>query len=191
MSFKYKFGIPEVIAMIVGTLFLVGTGFLMRGAALPYVLETEAIVIVAVSVMFGSSAGSMIAVAATIIYIVVLHVDTSYVHIIAYILMAAGIGHYASYFKVRDGQFGWNEALDFCVIHLLVEGFVWMFFIPFGSFIFFGENLFTLIRENIVSLVFTTLMDLLLVPVFFMVSFLIRREQEHKKNSLKQGLMNR
>ena len=191
MSFKYKFGMPEVVAMIAGTLFLVAVGFLMRGAGLPYVLETEAIVIVAVTAVFGYSAGSVIAVGATIIYMAVLHVDTSYVHILAYIIMAVGIGHYAPSFKIRDGMFKKEEALAFCAVHLLMGSFIWVFLIPFLSFLVTGDNLFELIRESLNSLIFTTLTDLVLVPVFFLVSHLIRKHLENRRSSLKQGLVNR
>ena len=43
-------------------------------------------------------------------------------------------------FGVRDGTFNAVKALDFCVIHLLLEGFVWMFFIPFFEFLLFRKN---------------------------------------------------
>ncbi|MCR5223136.1 MAG: hypothetical protein K6D90_09770 [Lachnospiraceae bacterium] len=184
-SFKYKFGMPEVFAMIVGTVFLVAIGILMRNASLPYVLETEAIVIVVVATLFGPSAGGVIAVGATLVYIAFLHVDTSFVHILAYILLSAGIGHYANDFGVRDGTFNAVKALDFCVIHLLLEGFVWMFFIPFFEFLLFRKNLFDALEKSTYSLIFTTVTDVILVPLFFAISrMIIRRQKRSEKSSL-------
>jgi hypothetical protein len=185
MNFKYKFGMPEVIAMIIGTVFLVAIGFWMRYAALPYVLETEAIVIVLVAALFGASAGGMIAVATTLVYIAFLHVDTSFVHILAYIILAVGMGHYAPDFGVRDGTFNFSKAVDFCVIHLLLEGFVWMFFIPFFEFLLLRKNLFENLEKNTYSLIFTLVTDLILVPIFFAVSRMIAKRSDPKKNSLK------
>ncbi len=191
MNFKYKFGTPEVIAMIVGTLFLVIMGFALRSADIPYAVETEAIVIVIVSVLFGATAGSVVAVAASILYLVMYRFNADFVHIIAFIILASGMGHYAGDFGIREGTFRIKSAVEFCVIHLLLEGIIWMFFIPFFTFLIKRENLFVMLDQCSTSLLFTIVADVILLPLFALISKSVVKWQHYKKNAPSRGLMSR
>ncbi len=188
MTFKYKFGTPEVIAMVAGTLLLFGVGALMRQMGFPFVLEVEAVVVVLITALFGIYAGGMVTVATTIIYIAILHVDTSFVHMAAYIVMAAGIGRYAADYRIREGGFKGRTILDFVVIRMMVDAVIWMFFIPFFSFLTEKKDLYEMIKSGLSSLFFMLLSDLILVPLFIAISAVARNAQKHKKGAVKQGL---
>ena len=175
---------PEVIAMISGTAFLAAVGYLMYQQNVPYIPETASIVIVAIAAIFGSSAGGVTAVASTLVFMMLMHLDVSYVVLFGYILMSVGIGHYAPDFGIRDGAFNKDRALLFLAVHLLMEGFMWVFFVPFFTFLVHRTDLFISLRKNIDSLVLTVLMNLILVPVFFAISTCIRKGQEHRKRAL-------
>ena len=190
MNFKYKFGMPEVIAMIVGTMFLVVVGFALRSADIPYAVETEAIVIVLIAALFGATAGGIVAVAASILYLVMFQFNADFVHIVAFVLMAMGIGHYAGDFGIREGTFNIKSAVEFCVVHLLLEGLIWMFFIPFFTFLLKRENLYDLIDAGTTSLLFTILADVILIPVFILISIFVSKWKIYKKNAPRRGLLN-
>ncbi|MBQ7581935.1 MAG: hypothetical protein IJU25_03865 [Lachnospiraceae bacterium] len=190
MSFDYKFGMPEVIAMIVGTLFLVIVGFALRSANIPYAVETEAIVIVVIATLFGATAGGIVAVATSILYLILFHFNADVVHIAAFVLLAAGMGHYAGDFGVREGTFGIRSAVEFCVIHLLLEGVMWMFFIPFLTFLLKRDDLYQMLDTGMTSLLFTILADLALIPLFALISYAVVRWKKYKRNAPGRGLMN-
>lgn len=183
MSFKYKFGTPEVIAMIAGTVLLIGIGFLLRYLNVPYTYEIAAVVIVVIAAIFGPSAGGITAVASTLIFILLMHMDANYMLMLGYVLMSLGVGHYAPKFGIRDGAFDRDKALLFLAVHLLVEAFMWVFFVPFFTFLMYRTDLFIVLRKNIDSLVLTVLLNVILVPAFFAISACIRKGQEQKKRA--------
>lgn len=188
MNFKYKFDMPAVFAMIVGTLVLVVVGYIMRKLGMPYVQETEAIMIVIIAAVFGASAGGITTVTASILFYVMLHVNVDVIYMIAFILLAIAIGHYASDFRIREGGFRSGEVIRFCLGHFLLEGLIWMFFIPFFSFLTQRSDLFAMLRKNTDSLIFTILADVVLAPAFYLISLIVRNWQERKKNAQKLGL---
>ena len=188
MTFKYKFGTPEVIAMVAGTLFLFGLGALMRQMGFPYVLEAEAVVVVLIAALFGIYAGGVVTVATTLVYIALLHVDTSFVHMAAYIVAAAGIGRYAADFGIREGGFKGRTIFDFVVIRLMVDIVIWIFFIPFFSFLTAKADLYDMIASGLKSLAIMVISDIILVPLFIAIRAVAKKVQKNKKGIVKQGL---
>ena len=183
MSFKYKFGTPEVISMISGILFLSAIALLLRYLNAPYTLEIAAVVIVAISALFGPTAGGVTAVASTLVFMLLMHLDIGYLIMFGFVLMSIGVGHYAADFGIRDGAFNRDRAFLFLAVHLLVEGFMWVFFVPFFTFLVYRTDLFIILRQNIDSLVLTVLMNVILLPVFFAISASVKKWQERRKRA--------
>ncbi|MBR6451651.1 MAG: hypothetical protein IKS87_03010 [Lachnospiraceae bacterium] len=181
MVFKYKFGIPEVFAMVIGTLLLVGTGATMRALNIPFVTETEAVVIAVVAALFGPTAGGVVTVATEIVYLTVFQFDTDPAALIAFLLLAIMIGHYADDFYVREGKFEGRKILNWCVTYLVVQGFAWMFMIPFLRFLFTKENLFDMLWDSLSGLGFICVALIIITPVFYLASVLMRRSIEKNR----------
>ena len=190
MNFKYKLGTVEVIASIIGTLLFVLIGILMKKSEFPYIAETAAILIAAVAALYGPSAAGIAAVAASVLLYAVFGEEIVITHVVSYLLIAVGIGHYAGDFGVREGNFRSRAVKEFIVIHFLVQGFIWLMFIPFSFFMQKRTNLFEMLQSGVKSLLFTLLADLILVPAFLIISLLCDKWRIYRKNASKRGLKN-
>lgn len=176
MNFKYKFGWTEVIAMITGSLVIVIIDLIFRYNNFMYADIVKSVLIVSLAALFGSPTGVVAALASSLLLAAILKLDVSVIIVAAYIIIALSIGHYASVFGIRDGLFKGKNILIFFLVKVLAEMFAWLFFLPLLDFYLTRENLFDTIRQNMMTVLAFTAADVLLIPAFMLVSYLISKK---------------
>lgn len=176
MNFRYKFGWTEVIAMITGSLVIVLIDLMFRYNNIMYADIVKEILIVFLAALFGSPTGVVAALASSLLLAAILKLDASVIVVAAYIIIAVSIGHYASVFGIRDGLFKGKNILIFFLAKVLAEIFAWLFFLSLLDFYITRVNIFDTLKQNMMTVLAFTLTDVLLIPAFMLVSYLISKK---------------
>lgn len=175
MNFKYKFGNTEVIAMIIGTIIVVVFDLAFKNIGFIYGNTIKSLLIVTISVLFGASTGIIVAIATALLQAAILGLDVGLISVVAFLIIAILVGRYAPRYGVRDGQFKGKAILLFAMVKLMAEIFAWMFFQPLLQFLVKRDNLFNMINDNSKTLLMLTIADVILIPVFIIISKIIER----------------
>lgn len=170
MNSKYKFGLTEVIATIVGSLLIVGIDILFNNYEIVYANACKSFLIVIVAAVFGAASGVVAAVASSLLQAAILGLDISLISVIALALLAYAVGHYAPRYGIRDGLFKGKAVLRFVLVKLLAEVISWLFFLPLFNFLMTRENLLKMLDDNIMRVLMLTLSDIVIIPIFLIIS---------------------
>lgn len=176
MSSKYKFGYTEVIAMIIGSLIIVLVDLMFRRYNITYGDTVKTVLVISLAALFGLPTGVVAAVASSLLLAAILKLDVSVGVATAYIILAVAVGHYASVFGIRDGRFKGRNILTFALVKIMAEIFAWLFFLPVIDFLVNRKNLFDVLHNNMITVLAFTLADVLLIPAFMLLSYLISKK---------------
>lgn len=178
MNSKYKFGITEVVAMIIGSLLIVMLDLFFRNNNLFHADTIKSALVVVFAVFFGSPAGVVTAIASSLLLAAILKLDVSITAVIAYVLIALLVGHYSQEFGIRDGLFKGKKIWIFAVAKLAAEIFAWMFFWPLVNFILTRGILYDVLGQKVKTVLMLTALDAIIIPVFILISYLISKRND-------------
>lgn len=184
MNSKYKFGSTEVIAMIVGSLIIVILDLILRENSIDYADTIKSTMVVIFAAVFGSPAGVVVALASSLLLAAILKLDVSVIVVMAYILIALMVGHYSQDYGIRDGLFFGKKILIFSLVKLMAEIFSWLIFLPMLELLIKRANLYDLLGAKIKSVLMLTVVDIIIIPAFILISCLISKRIN--KNGLQQ-----
>lgn len=178
MNSKYKFGLTEVIAMIIGSLIIVMLDLVFRENNVLYGDTIKSVLVVIFAALFGAPTGIVIAVASSLLLAAILRLDVSIVVVMVYVLIALAVGHYASFFGIREGAFKGKKILIFALTKLGAEIFAWLFFLPLLNFLVTRNNLYDFLYSNMITVLMLTATDAVVIPVFILVSHLFTKKDK-------------
>jgi len=184
MNFKYKFGVIEVIAMIVSTIIIVYLSKFFHQYEFVYEAEVLSVIFTVVSVLFGAVTGTVTVIASYILSMTVLNVEIDLIPFLAFIGLVIYVGHYSSVFGVRDGLFKKDQILLFLSVHGISLILVFMFFLPFIRFLLNRPNLYDMIFDGAITVLCMALIDIPLIALFLLISYLAGRRRNRNTETV-------
>lgn len=165
---RYRFGLHEVISIVVGTLIILAAALIDSRLGWGHGQEKVLAVVIFISALFGICSGGVLALVSSVLYVMVYgeHIDPGYIFML--VLISLIVGHYAQYFDVRGGNFTYKKLPEFIVLNILVDIFAWLFFVPFMELVFHGEELFSQVDIGLERVLFMGLADLILVALLIL-----------------------
>ena len=174
---KYRFGIAEVIAGILGaflfsTLHMVLTGFLQEGS-IWCCDRIELVIIILIAALFGPYAALISTLAGCFCCSFISGVPIDLVRAVCLGFFSVIIGLYAQKFGVREGMFTQENIIEFNVLQMLMNLIVFVFLMPLFSFFLEGSLIYYSIEEGIeimlYNIIFVSVIDSVLMQIINMV----------------------
>lgn len=175
MKSKYRFGIPEIISIVVGTIILLTIALISSKMQWEYGEEIALTVVILSSVLFGSYSGCALSFVSSFLYMMIYGQDVGLEIFIMFLMVSLLFGHYAPYFGVRDGEFSVKNILEFVVLNVMVDIFLWLFFAPLIDLIFYGEELFSQIDIGLKRVLFLIILDVILVVILVVIGEIFKK----------------
>ncbi len=170
MNVKYSFGIAEVSAILISTVLIVSLSHLFQVSGWPYEIEIMSLLYTIIAVIFGITTDSVVIIAVSILSVAMYGQETNLIAVIAYLAIAIYIGHYAYDFGVRRGAFQKDQILIYLSVHAISNILMFLFFIPLTRFLLERDDLHAMVRRGAITAVVLTACNVLLVPLFMMLS---------------------
>lgn len=174
---KYRFGIAEVIAGIMGAflfiaLHMVLTGFLPQGS-IWCCDRMELVIVILIAALFGPYAALVSAIVGCFCCSFIGGVPIDFLRTCSLGFFAVFIGLYAQKFGVREGMFTPDNIIEFNILQMLMNLIVFVFLIPLFSFLLKGNLIYYSIEEGIEVMLYNIILigvlDSILMQIINMV----------------------